>query len=257
MFQALLLPFLAGVQPPQTTPVPVVFQVGSCIRPRQGDGPNLQSRILDVSMDLEGRAWLLYQGRVWRRDPQGPAWREAKEFPLADAGLRDDESFKFREGTLYHREGRALKAWDPGQRRWKGVLAVPLDFQDFEVLEGSDLVLLGAPETLLQVHAPGNAHPLVRVPYPDLGFTESQADFTNWWDKVRSYTLAGRLVLYYPRCGRLFTYDALEGQLRSLDTPLGIPEPGNPAPAPGKGPHPEPHHHPWPGLHPVHPPGPP
>lgn len=170
-------------------------------------------------MDLSGRTALLYQGKVWLRNPKGTGWQEATGFPEADTGVRLEDGYKFREGTLYRRMERILQVWDSKQRRWASILVAPDDFQDFEIIEGGDLVLLGTNGSLIQIHAPRSAHPLVRVPYPDLGFTEAQANFTNWWKLVRSYTLAGRLVLYYPRCGRLFTYDALEGKLRDLDTP--------------------------------------
>lgn len=174
---------------------------------------------VDAWQDSEGRITLLAHHKVWRTQPKGTGWREDAAFPAAPGTPTLALDRKFREGTLWRRSGQVIERWEGARRRWVAALAAPCEFADFEILQGGDVVLVGTPETLLQVHAPQNVHPLAQVPYPDLGLSAPDRTFTDWWAKPRTYAENDRLLLYFPRSGRLFLWDAIARALRTLDTP--------------------------------------
>lgn len=178
---------------------------------------------VDAWQDTEGRITLVAHQRVWRSNRKGSGWSEDMALSAqAPSGWSPVLETKFREGALWRQtysRGNLIERFDSRRKAWVSVLVAPDRFADFEVLPGGDVLLIGTPKALAQVHAPGSREPLRVFPYPELEVPKEALKEIDWWERIRTYGSEGRVLIYAPRPGLLMLLDAITGTFRTLDPP--------------------------------------
>jgi hypothetical protein len=181
-----------------------------------------QLRSLDAGVSFGGTVFLRVEGEgwLWKQGNQLQHYLGEAERLAAPGTGALDQSIKYRAGRFWAQRNREVLVYDGPAHRWAPVLTALKSFEAFEVTHDGRILLIGAGDHLLETYEQATSQPTTSIDAPKLKAPATDKNLLDfYWERPLTASFQEFILIYFPRCGRLFVYNTLGAGLKEVATP--------------------------------------